>query len=115
MWVRTEVRVTPARIRNMGVDLGRAQVRMAEHLLYRAQVCAPLEEMRGEGMAEEVGMHPCRIESRLGGQAPEDEEGAGPGQRAALDVQEKLRAVPAIEEGPSPGEVAAHGLDAFAP
>ncbi len=56
----------------------------------------------------------ARIEPRLRGQAPEDEEGAGPGQRAALRVEEKLRAVPAIQEGPSPGEVAAHGLDAFA-
>jgi hypothetical protein len=114
MWVRTEVRVTPARIRNMGIDLGGAQVRVAEHLLHRAQVRAPLEEMRGEGMAEEVGMHPCRIETRFRGQAPEDEEGAGTGQPAALRVEEELRAVPAIEERPAPGEVAAHGLDAFA-
>ena len=60
-------------------------------------------------------MHAGRIEPRLRGQTPEDEEGASPGQRAALRVEEKLRAVPAIQERPSPGEVPAHGLDAFAP
>jgi hypothetical protein len=115
MWVRIEVRITPASVRNMGVDLGCAQVRVAEHLLHRAQVRAPLEEVRGEGMAEEMGVHPGRIEPRLRGQAPEDEEGAGPGQRAALRVEEKLRAVSAIQERPSPGEVPAHRLDPFAP
>ena len=98
----------------MGVDLSGAQVRVAEHLLHRAQVRSALEEVRGEGVAEEVGMHPCGIQTRLRGEAPEDEEGAGPGQRAALRVEEKLRAVPAIEERPAPGEVAAHGLYAFA-
>ena len=97
----------------MGVDLGRAQIRVPEHLLYRAQVSASFEEVRGEGMAEEVRVHACRIETRFRGQAPEDEEGAGPGQRAALRVEEKLRAVPAVEERPAPGEVAAHSLDAF--
>ena len=61
-----------------------------------------------------MGVHAGRIEPRLRGQATEDEEGAGPGQRAALRVEEKLRAVPAIQERPSPGEVPAHGLDAFA-
>jgi len=98
----------------MGVDLGGAQVRVAEHLLHRAQVRSALEEVRGEGVAEEVGMHPCGIQTRFRCQAPEDEEGAGPGQRAALRVEEELRAVPAIEERPAPGEVAAHGLYAFA-
>src|SRR3954447_19077115 len=109
MWVRTEVRVTSARVRNMGVDLGGAEVCVAEHLLDRAQVSASLEEVRGEGMAEEVRMHAGRVESRLRGQAPEDKEGAGPGQRTALRVQEELRAVSAIEERPAPGEAPAHG------
>jgi hypothetical protein len=98
----------------MGVDLGRAQVRVTEHLLHRAQVRASFEEVRGEGMAEKMGVHTCRIETRFRGEATEDEEGAGPGQGAALRVEEKLRAVPAIEERPAPGEVSAHGLDAFA-
>src|SRR4029079_7550330 len=31
-----------------------------------------------------------------------------------LRVQEELRAVPAVEERPAPGEIAAHGLYAFA-
>jgi hypothetical protein len=51
MGVRTEIRVTSPCVRNMGVDLGRAQVRVAEHLLHAAQVGPSFEEVGGEGVA----------------------------------------------------------------
>ena len=51
MWVRTEIRVTSAGVRNMGIELGRAEVRVTEHLLHAAEIGTPLEEVRGEGVA----------------------------------------------------------------
>src|SRR5215211_418005 len=114
MWVRTEIGVTTACVRNMGVDLGRAQIRVTQHLLDRAEVGAPFEEMGGKRMAEQVRMHARRIESGLCGQPAKDEKRAGPGQSTPLRVEEKLRAMPAVQERPSSREVAAHGLDSFA-
>jgi len=115
MWVRTEERVTPARIRNMRVELGRPQVGVAQHLLHRAQVGAPFEQVGGEGMAQQMGVDARRIEARLGGQAAQDEKRAGPCERAALRVEEELRPVPPVQERPAAGKVSAHGLDALAP
>src|SRR6187431_1870562 len=83
MWMRTEERVTPARIRNMRVELGRPQVGVAQHLLHRAQVGTPFEQVRGEGMAQQMGVDARRIEARLGGQAAQDEKRAGPCERTA--------------------------------
>ena len=39
----------------VGVDLGRAHARVAEHLLYGAQVRAGLQEVRREGVTQSVG------------------------------------------------------------
>ena len=36
------------------IYLGRSDRRMAQHLLYRAQVCAALDEMRSKGVAESM-------------------------------------------------------------
>src|SRR5207247_7840373 len=108
--VRTEVRVTSAGVRNMGVDLGRAQVGVAEHLLHAAQVGAALEQMRGERMAQEMGVDPCGVEAGLGRQAAEDEKCPGTGERAALGVQEELRAVPAIAVRPAARAVPSHRI-----
>ena len=38
------------RIGYMGIDLRRRDVRVAEHLLDRADICPVLNKMRGEGM-----------------------------------------------------------------
>ena len=65
MWVRTEIRVTPSSVRNMGIELGRPEVGMPKHLLHAAQVGAPLEEVGGERMPEKVGMHAGRVEAGL--------------------------------------------------
>lgn len=39
---------------DMGVNLCRRDIGMAEKLLHRAQISAPLEQMAGKGMAEHV-------------------------------------------------------------
>src|SRR3954463_88184 len=53
-----------------------------------------------------MGVDSLRVESGLLGQGAKDQEGAGPGQPAAPRVQEELRAVPPVEKGASPREVA---------
>ncbi len=42
----------------MGVDLGGGDIDMTEHQLNRTEIRPPLEEMAGEGMAEEMGSDP---------------------------------------------------------
>src|SRR5690606_7405576 len=42
----------------MGIDLGCADVGVAQELLDAAQVVAGFEEVGGGGMAEQVGVHP---------------------------------------------------------
>ena len=51
-----------------------------------------------------------RIETGPLGQAAQDQEGPGAGERTALRVQEQLRPVAAVEVRPAACEVAAHGL-----
>ena len=70
---------------------------MAEHLLDAAEVGAALEQMRGERVAEEVGVDALGLEPCLLGEPAQDEEGAGAGQRAALRVQEELGPEAAVE------------------
>jgi len=53
---------------DMGVDLRRADIGMAQHGLQRAQVCAALQQMRGEGMAQHMGADPLRRDAGSGGQ-----------------------------------------------
>src|SRR6266516_146620 len=50
---------------------------MPEHLLYGTQVGPAFEEMRGEGMPEQVRMDSFRLEPGLGRQLAEDQECAG--------------------------------------
>ena len=70
---------------------------MAEHLLHRAQVRAAFEQVCGERVPQEVGMHAFRLEACLRGQASEDEEGAGACEAAPLGVEEQLGPVPGVE------------------
>jgi len=35
----------------MGIELGRAEVRVTEHLLHAAEIGTSFEEVRGEGVA----------------------------------------------------------------
>jgi hypothetical protein len=70
---------------------------MAEHLLHRAQVCATFEQVCGERVPQEVGMHAFRLEACLPGQASEDEERAGAREAASLGVEEQLRPVLGVQ------------------
>ena len=70
---------------------------MTEHFLNTPQVGAALEQMRRERVAEEVGVDAGRVEARQGGPPAQDQEGSGASQRAALRVEEELRAVATVE------------------
>jgi hypothetical protein len=83
---------------------------MAEHLLDGAEVGAAFEQVRGEGMTQEMRMHPARLEAGAVCELAENQEGAGAGERPAAGVQEELRPVAAVEVRPAEGEVAAHRL-----
>ena len=87
---------------------------MAEHLLDAAQVGAALEQVGGEGVAQQVRMDPAGLEPGRCREPAEDQEGARASERAALGVQEQLRPVPAVEERPAAGEVAPERLDGLA-
>jgi hypothetical protein len=80
---------------------------MSEHFLNRAEVGAALEQMRRERMAQQVRVHARRVEAGLLRPAPEDQERARAGERAALRVQEELGTVAAVQVRPASGQVAA--------
>ena len=83
---------------------------MTEHLLDGAEIGAAFEQMRGERVAQEVRMHPARLEAGAVCKLAEDQEGTGAGERTPAGIQEELGPIAAIEVWPAEGEVAAHGL-----
>ena len=54
-----------ALVKHMGVNLCRGDIGMAEHLLYRTQIGAMVQEVAGEGVAQHVRRHLARIEASL--------------------------------------------------
>ena len=115
MRVGLEVELAPPPVGDVGVELGRAQVGVAEHLLDAAQVGAALEQVGRERVAQQVGVDAARLEPGDRGQPAQDQEGARAGQRPALRVQEELGAVAAVEVGAAAREVAAQRLDRWPP
>src|SRR3954468_18355152 len=63
--VRLEVDLLQAPAREMRVELCGGHVGVPEHLLHRAQVAAPGEEVRRERVAQCVGAHAIRQAGRL--------------------------------------------------
>ena len=72
---------------------------MSQHFLNGSEVRASLQQVGGEGVAQEVRMHAGRVEAGLLGEGAEDEERARASQRAAPRVQEDLGAVAPVEVG----------------
>src|SRR5438094_128018 len=68
-----------------------------------------------EGVPEQVRMDTFRLQSRRRRELPQDQEGAGARERAALGVEEELRPVPPVEERPPAGEVPAQRVDRLTP
>jgi hypothetical protein len=96
-----EIQLPTPPIGYVGVKLCGGQVRVAEHLLHRAEVGAAFEQVGGEGMTEQVGVDAVRVETGFLGQLAQDQERAGPGEGATAGVQEELGAVAAVEVRPA--------------
>src|SRR3954447_4152406 len=115
MWVRVEVQLPAASIGYVGVELGRREVGVAEHLLHGAEIRAALQQVCRERVPEQVRVDSLRVEAGLLGELAQDQEGAGPRQRPAARVQEQLRPVPRVEERTAAREVAPQRVGCRAP
>src|SRR5438046_2062563 len=104
--VRAVIQLAAAPIGYVRVQLGRREVRMAEHLLDAAEIRPSLEQV----WMDALGVEPCPC-----GPPAKDQERACAGERAALGVQEELRPAAAVEVRPAAGEVAAQGLGGRTP
>ena len=71
-----EIRLAAALVGDVRVELGRGEIRVPEHLLDAAQVGAALQQVRGEGVPEEMRVHAICLEPRFLGEPPQDEEDA---------------------------------------
>jgi hypothetical protein len=105
--MRVVVQLAPPPIGYVCVQLRGGEIGMSEHFLNRAEVGAALEQVRRERMAQQVRVHARRVEAGLFRPAPEDQERARAGERAALRVQEELGTVAAVQVRPPSGQVAA--------
>ena len=114
MRVCLEIHLPPPPIRYVRVELGRAEIGVAEHLLNAPEVGAALEQVRRERVPQQVRVDPLRLEAGVRRQPPQDQERAGAGERAALGVEEELRPVPAVEVRAAAGEVAPQRFDRLA-
>src|SRR4051812_42187051 len=113
--MRAEVDVLEPLGAEVRVDLRRGDVRVAEHLLDRAQVAAAREEVRGEGVAQRVRAHPV-LEPDGARMALDDLVEALPREAGATAVDEQM---PRVGGGgqlrAAALEVEAHGGDGLAP
>ena len=114
---------TQGAVAEMGVDLGRRHRRVAEQLLHDAQVGAALEQVRREGVAQDVRRHGL-LDADSSRVPAHDPEHALAGDAAAARVEQECgRFLLLAEERPAAGEVAtggvgreaAHRDDALAP
>src|SRR5690348_9834533 len=111
--MRLEIQLTPSAIGYVRVELGRRQIGKNKHFINRAKDGASLELVCRERVEEEVRVNALRFEPRLRGQAAQDEEDAGAGQRAAARVEEELLPVAALEERATASEVEAKRFGSF--
>ena len=90
--MRVEVDVAQALGRQVGVDLGGADVGVAEHLLQRAQVAAAGQQVGGERVAQRVGAHAV-LQPGAAGVALDDLVEPLAGERPPAEVDEHVRLV----------------------
>ena len=80
--MRSVIQLPASPVGYVGVQLGRRKIGMSQHFLNGSEVGAPLQQVGGEGVAQEVGVDALRLEPRLLGQLAQDQERARPGERA---------------------------------
>ena len=69
MRVAAEIHVAPPPVGDVRVELGRPEIRVAEHLLDAAQVRSTFQQMGCEGVPQQVGMNALRLEPGAAGEA----------------------------------------------
>jgi len=115
MRVCLEIRLASPPIRHVRVALGRPEIGVAQHLLHRAEIGTALEEVRREGVTEEVRVDPARLEPCTFGQLAKDQEGACASKCTSAGVKEELGSVATVEMRSPERQVAPHGLGGRAP
>jgi hypothetical protein len=80
---------------------------MSEQFLNGSEVGTSLEQVRREGVPQQVGVDTLRLEACFRGEPAQDQENAGAGEAAALRVQEELRAMATVEKRAPAREVPA--------
>jgi hypothetical protein len=112
--VRSKVQLTTSAIGYVGVNLCGGKIGMTEHFLNGAEVRTALEQMRREGMPQEVGVDALWVEPCLLRELAQDEERPGPCERAAPGVQEELGPVARVQVRPPSRDVAPERLGGMA-
>src|SRR5262245_22973364 len=112
--VAAEVDVSAAAVRDVCVELGRAEVGVPEHLLDAAEVGAALEQVCRERVPQQVRVDAFRLEARALGETPQDEERACARERAALRVEEQFGPVALVEVRAAVRQVTPQRLDGMA-
>src|SRR5215475_15816149 len=110
MRVRLEIQLTPPAIGYVGVELRGCEIGMSEHFLNGPQVGASLEQVRRKRVAQQMRVDALGLEPGLAGQATQDEEDAGAGERAAVRIEEELRPVVPVEVRATAREVTAKSI-----
>src|SRR3546814_532799 len=92
---------------DVGIDLRRADVGMAEHLLEAAQIRAMVEEVRGEGVAHHVRRHRGRVQPGFERHLVQQLAQSAPGQVTvpARRGKQPWRRRPAAQEVASDGAI----------
>jgi hypothetical protein len=108
--VGAEIQLAAAAVADVGVELGRCQIGVAEHLLDAAQIRSALEQVGGERVSEQVRVDPSRFEARLLGQTAQHKKDTRAREAAALSVQEELRPVAPVEVWAPAREIAAERI-----
>ena len=83
---------------------------MAEHLLHGTEIGSALEQVRGEGVPQEVWVHSLGFEARLLGELAQDHERTCAGQRTASCVEKEIGPMSLIEVRSAEREVPANGF-----
>src|SRR6266446_5556757 len=101
--MRLDQRLEPL-AEDMGIDLRRRDIGMAEHLLDAAQIGAVVEEMAGEGVPQHMGRDARRVDPGGDGEVLEELAAAPPRQmaRSAARGKEEARGRALGEEFAAP-------------
>src|SRR6476661_8380875 len=114
-WMITPMDLSQILPIHVGVDLRGGDVHMPKHLLDRAEIGPPFQEVGGEGMSQRVGAHVPRDAGPLH-MAAQDLPRPHTRERAAPRVEEEdPLALALLEPRPQLAEVDGHGADGGPP